>query len=154
MTVGNDTVYAWLARGGIPTLNKCLYLCPICNTLFWYILSTYRYVLRSFVHNSTCRYMQVHTSTNRYTPGTHQKTCSCTTGHDSRWWYPASGFLPHTISYVTVTSGRMISYVRCWMSCAILYIRYRIYDIVLVDIRYWIYNIVCLYDIVCQYTIS
>ncbi len=36
-----------------------------------------------------------------------------------------------------------ISYVRCRMSYTISYIRYRIYDIALLDIRYRMYDIVC-----------
>ena len=51
-------------------------------------------------------------------------------------------------------SGHTISYVRCWMSYTISYIRYRIYDIALLDIRYRMYDIVCFYDIVCQHAMS
>ncbi len=65
MTVGNNTLYAWHACCGIPTLNKCPYLCPKCMTLFWYILSTYQYVLWSFICKSTYRYVLVCTSTNQ-----------------------------------------------------------------------------------------
>ena len=65
MTVGNDSLYAWHACCGIPTLNKCPYLCPKCMTLFWYILSTYLYVLWSFIYKSTYQYVLVCTSTNQ-----------------------------------------------------------------------------------------
>ena len=51
-------------------------------------------------------------------------------------------------------SGHTISYVRCWMSYTISYVRYRIYDIALLDIRYRMYDIVCFYDIVCQHAMS
>ncbi len=55
MTVGNDTVYAWHACSGIPTLNKCPYssLCPKCMTLFiskpsyyYTLLSVFGYFIR------------------------------------------------------------------------------------------------------------
>ncbi len=69
-----------------------------------------------------------------------------------------SGFLPHTISYVTYDIVCLVVQyrIRCWMSYTISYILYRIYDIAFMDIRYWMYNIVCLYDtsIVCQHVIS
>ncbi len=51
-------------------------------------------------------------------------------------------------------SGHTILYVRCWMSYTISYIRYRIYDIALLDIRYRMCDIACFYDIVCQHAMS
>jgi hypothetical protein len=39
-------------------------------------------------------------------------------------------------------SGCTILYVQCWMSYTISYIRYRIYDIDFLDIRYSMYDIV------------
>jgi hypothetical protein len=51
-------------------------------------------------------------------------------------------------------SRHTISYVLCWMSYTISYVRYRIYDIALLDIRYRMYDIVCFYDIVCQHAMS
>jgi hypothetical protein len=45
MPVGNDTVCAWHVRGFAPTLHQCPYWCPTHRTLFWWILSTYWYVL-------------------------------------------------------------------------------------------------------------
>jgi hypothetical protein len=47
-------------------------------------------------------------------------------------------------------SRRTTSYVKCRMSYAISYIRYCIYDIARLVVRYWMYCIVRLYDIVCQ----
>ncbi len=65
LTVGINTVYELHAGSGIPTLNKCLYLCSKCMTLFWYILSTCRYVLWKIIHTSTYQYVPVCTSTNQ-----------------------------------------------------------------------------------------
>ena len=45
MPVGNNTMCVWHVCSGAPILNQCPYWCPTYMTLFWYILSTYLYVL-------------------------------------------------------------------------------------------------------------
>ena len=52
---------------------------------------------------------------------------------------------------------RTISYVQCWMSYVISYIRYSVTGPTILDLQYRMfirYDIVCSYDIVCQHMIS
>jgi hypothetical protein len=57
MPVGNDTVCAWHVCGGAQKLNQCPYWCPTYMTLFWYVLSTYQYVLICTIIHVLYRYV-------------------------------------------------------------------------------------------------